>query len=81
VSWVTGAPATGIATSVAKDSGPHADHGSAEHCAVVFDPQGRLTGRATIPAVELRAVDRERVVGVQTDADGVQRIAMHRLTL
>jgi len=54
---------------------------TAAHCAVVFDPAGRLIARATLPAdLELHAVDRDRIVGVQTDADGVQRIAMHRLT-
>jgi len=54
---------------------------TAEHCAVVLDPAGRLVGGATIPAgLELRAVDRDRIVGVHTDADGVQRIVMHRLT-
>jgi hypothetical protein len=52
----------------------------AEHCAVVLDPAGHEIGRATIPAgLDLRAVDHDRVIGVITDANGVERVAIHSL--
>jgi hypothetical protein len=53
---------------------------SAEHCAVVIDQSGREIARATIPpGLDLRAVDRDRIIGIQLDQDGVEQIAIHRL--
>jgi hypothetical protein len=52
----------------------------AEHGVVVLDRTGREIGRATIPAgLTLHTVDHNRVIGVRADADGVERIVVHRL--
>lgn len=51
-----------------------------EHCAVVLDGAGREIGRAVIPAgLVIHAVGHDRVVGVRTDTDGVERIVIHGL--
>jgi hypothetical protein len=48
--------------------------------AIVLDRNGEAIARATIPAgLRLSAVSRDRIVGVRRDADGVERIAVHRL--
>jgi len=53
---------------------------NASHCAVVLDRTGREIGRVTIPAdLTLQAVDRDRVIGVSTDAEGVERVAVYSL--
>lgn len=51
-----------------------------EHCAVVLDGSGREIGRTVIPAgLMIHAVSHDRVVGVRTDTDGVERIVIHEL--
>jgi hypothetical protein len=48
--------------------------------AVVIDRNGQDIARVTIPAgLRLSAVSRDRIVGVQRDADGVERVSVHRL--
>ncbi len=53
---------------------------NAPHCAVVLDRTGREIGRVMIPAdFTLQAVDRDRVIGVSTNEEGVERVAVYSL--
>jgi hypothetical protein len=53
---------------------------TAERCAVVLDRRGDYIGRTTIPeGFVLHAVDRDRLIGVRQNADGVERIVIHEL--
>lgn len=52
----------------------------AEHRFAVLDRNGKLVARVALPAgLGLSAVGRDRVAGVRRNADGVQRIEIHRL--
>jgi hypothetical protein len=53
---------------------------TAEHCAVTLDRTRNYIGRTTIPeGFVLHAVDRDRVIGLQTAANGIQHIVIHEL--
>jgi len=58
----------------------YSEEAEVAHRAAVLDRDGSLIASATIPAgLGLSAVGRDRVAGVRRDADGVQRVEVHRL--
>jgi hypothetical protein len=59
---------------------PYSELRDAAQQAVVLDRNGNEIARATIPAgLGLSAVSRDLIAGVRRDADGVERIEIHRL--
>jgi len=53
---------------------------TAAHCAVTLDRTGNYIGRTTIPeGFVLHAVDRDRLIGVQIDPNGIQQIVIYEL--
>ena len=51
-----------------------------EHCVVVLNHVGLEIGRTTVPVgLTLQAVDRDRIIGIVRDANGVERVAIHQL--
>ncbi len=51
-----------------------------EHQALVFDRHGRLVARTWIPkGLAVRDVSHDRVLGTQTNHDGIERVVVHSL--
>jgi hypothetical protein len=70
--------ATG-ATWLREDVGPIRRNIGPQHW-TIFDRKGRWLGEMTTPAeLVVHQVTRDRVVGIWTDADGVQQVHVHAL--